>query len=314
MSIRVLHLIGGGEIGGAEQNVLNLLQGFDRNSVEPALVCLVNNSPFASLAQTEGIETKVFPTNFPQGFYALLSLLRYCRKNNIELLHCHGTRANFLGRIAARRLSIPCVSTIHSELENDSPSDLKASLAILMDKITLPWASGLITVSNNLRKSIVARTDRKDSSLPIKTIYNGCALLDFSNREELRSAFRKKLDVSDNCTVIGTIGRLHPVKGQIYLVEALKLLAKEFPDLHLLMIGEGRIPELLTDNSEALLVDPADPVELTLACSRILRDHNLSSSLIENARQKVSSFTIEKMVDETVTFYQQVIKTFSSVL
>lgn len=372
MSIRVLHIIGGGEIGGAEQNVLNLLQGFDRNMVEPALACLVKDSPFASLARSKGIETYIFPTNFPQGITALASLVSCCRKNKIELLHCHGIRSNLLGRIAAKCLSIPCISTIHSRLENDYPTAWKSSLAALLEKMTLPWASGLITVSNDLRKSVVARIDRKDSSLPIKTIYNGCAVLDFSNWEELRTDFRQKMGVSDDCIVIGTIGRLHPVKGQIYLVEALQLLAKEFPDLHLLIIGEGPlrsqlkgllneslpdhtmtgflpsawrnlpamdlfvlpslsegmglvlleaaqagvpiiasrvggIPELFTDNYEALLVDPADPLELALACSRILRDKNLSKNLVENASEKARNFTIEKMVAETTSFYQDII-------
>lgn len=372
MSIRVLHLIGGGEIGGAEQNVLNLLNGFSLEKVDPSLVCLVKNSPFATLARSCGISTAIFPMRFSLDPYPILPLLKLCRNKNIELLHCHGSRANLLGRIAARLLALPCISTLHSRPESDYPSSRKGKLALFLDNLTLPFSSGLITVSNDLEKTALLYLKRKSLPLPVETIYNGSAVLDFSNRDKLREDFRQRLNIPQDCKVIGTIGRLHPVKGQIYLIEAFKLLAKEFSGLHLLIIGEGPyhahlqalltsyqlpytmtgylpnawqalpamdlfvlpslsegmglvlleaaqaeipivasrvggIPELLTEHSEALLVSPADPLDLTLSCSRILKDKNLAKNLVVNAREKASMYTVEKMVLATAEFYERVL-------
>lgn len=377
MSTKVLHLIGGGEIGGAEQNVLNLLKNFPQEKVHSSLICLIRNSPLATLAQAQGISTEIFPMRFSLDISPLIPILHYCRKKRIELLHCHGIRANFLGRIAAKLLALPCISTIHSRPENDYTSVWKEKLALTLDNLTLPFSAGLITVSGDLQKSTSLRLKNRNLSLPVKIIYNGCATLDFSKRDELRSHFRKKWDISPNAKVIGTIGRLHPVKGQAFLIEASKLLSKQFSDLHLLIIGGGPlhtqlrdlltasqlphtitgylpaawqalpamdlfvlpslsegmglvlleaaqaripivaskvggIPELFADNSEALLTNPADPLDLTLACSKILEDKDLSKSLAENAFQKVLMYTVEKMSRDTIEFYNLIIADTSS--
>ncbi len=69
----------------------------------------------------------------------------------------------------------------------------------------------------------------------------------------------------------------------------------------------GGIPELLKDHAEALLLPPADPIALAEACRRILNDNKFAESLTENAWQKASLFTLEKMAKETVDFYAEII-------
>lgn len=373
MAIRVLHLIGGGEIGGAEQNVFNLLTNFQQEKINPSLCCLVKNSPFASLVRSHGIPTKILPMRFSLDLFPVIPLVRLCRKDKVQLIHCHGIRANLVGRIAAKILAIPCISTVHSKLETDYSSLWKGKFALYLDNLTLPLSLGVITVSSDLRRLISLSLEKKRSTMPINTIYNGITVLDFSDKDELRSHFRNKWGIPQDCTVIGTIGRLHPVKGQVFLVEALKILIKDFSDLHLLIIGEGSlhaelqdllssyglphtmagylpsawqalpamdifvlpsldegmglvlleaaqaeipvvasrvggIPELMADNSEALLVSPADPLALSQACSRILKDSTLAKNLVANARKKVGRYTIEKMAAETTEFYEQVLK------
>lgn len=372
MSIHVMHLIGGGEIGGAEQNVLNLLRSLDQKDIHAFLGCLINGSPFASLAQAEGIQTAVFPMRFALDLYPAQTIARYCRKNRINLLHCHGVRANLVGRLAAKLSSLPAISTVHSLPESDYLSARQGKTAAFVDNLTLPWSSGLITVSNQLNESISLNLKNKRLNLPVKTVYNGVPSLDFSDKDDLRANFRKKWGISDDVTVIGTIGRLHPVKGQLVLIEALKLLRQETDRLHLVIIGEGPlhdrlqellgayqishtltgylpsawqalpamdlfvlpslnegmglvlleaaqagvpivashvggIPELLRNNIDALLTRPADPVDLTLAISKILGDRNFAGKLIANAQNRASAFSLDKMTTETSNFYQQIL-------
>jgi len=250
MPIHVMHLIGGGEIGGAEQNILNLLRSLDQKEFRVFLGCLIKGSPFASLAQAEGIQTAVFPMRFALDLYPAQAITRYCRKNRIDLLHCHGIRANLAGRPAARFSSLPAISTVHSFPESDYLSVWKGKTAAFVDNLTLPWSSGLITVSNQLKESVSLNLKNKGLNLPVKTIYNGVPALDFSVKDELRANFRKNWGISDDVKLIGTIGRLHPVKGQLFLIEALKLLRQETAHLHLVIIGEGplhdRLQELLS--------------------------------------------------------------------
>jgi glycosyltransferase involved in cell wall biosynthesis len=372
MSINVLHLIGGGEIGGAEQNVLNLLKNLDRQSVNPFLGCLAKGSALAPCAQSFGIPSEIFPMQFPFDLSPLPTIIAFCRKHKIALIHAHGTRANLLGRTVARLTKIPCISTIHSLPEYDYPSSLKGRISLWVDNLTLHWSAGIIAVSVSLSQSAAIRLNRKGLTLPVNVIYNGSEIFSFTQPNQMLKAFREQWSIPDHCLVIGTIGRLHPVKGQFYLIEAMKLLTAEIPDLHLLIIGEGPlhnqlteqlklsglpftltgylpsawqalpamdlfvfpslsegmglvlleaaqagipivaskvggIPELLEDHKEALLVPPADPAAMALACSKVLKGRAFSAEMTARARQKVSQFSIEKMVQDTITFYEKII-------
>ena len=52
---------------------------------------------------------------------------------------------------------------------------------------------------------------------------------------------REKLSVPAEGFVFGTIGRLVPVKGQIHLLKAFRIVAESNPLAHLVIIGEGRV-------------------------------------------------------------------------
>ncbi|MGI5901831.1 MAG: glycosyltransferase family 4 protein [Desulfitobacteriia bacterium] len=245
MSLPVLHLIGGGEMGGAERHVQNLLLNFDRQRITPFLGCLVSPSPLALKIRSEEIEAEIFPMRFPLDPGPIKSLLRYCRNKGIKLIHCHGLRANFLGRITARLLGLPSISTIHSLPETDYLSPWKGRIAKIVDRSTLPLASGLITVSNSIKEHVLKNLNQRP--IPLRTIYNGIEELDFSKKETMRLEFRQKWGIDPEAKVLGTIGRLHPVKGQIYLIEAAKHLSIEFPNLHLLLIGSGPLKNQVED-------------------------------------------------------------------
>jgi len=377
MTIKVLHLIGGGEIAGAEKHVLSLLNHLPAENVEPMLGCLIKNSPLAAQAQARGLVSQTFPMKFPLDLTATIPIVRFGRKSQIQLLHCHGTRAGLVGRVAAKILRIPCISTVHSLPEFDYKANWKGRAALLLDYYTLPLVDAVITVSDNLKEYVLARREQKGLSFPVKTIYNGCDTMDFSERDRLRKHFRRHYGIPEHTVVLGTIGRLHPVKGQMFLIEAAQLLHKEFPDLHLLIVGEGPsrtelqqalntsglnytltgympeawrvlpamdifvlpsqhegmglvlleaaqagvpivatnvggISEILVDQSEALLVNPASPLDLTLACSRLLRDQALVQKLVTKAAEKARMFTPEKMAAETAALYKEVLNTRKS--
>jgi len=369
MPKRVIH----GEIGGAEQHVLNLLQFSAREGVAAELLCLVADSPFAALTESLGIRTAVLPMRFALDLLPVRPIVKLLDTDKIDLIHCHGTRANLVGRLSAKISSRPCISTYHSLPETDYSSPRKGRLALGIDNLTLPLGAGFITVSAYLQKDLAHRLAKKGLHKPCRTIYNGLAAFDFSHWDQMRRDFRTRWNIPVSCKLIGTIGRLHPVKGHLYLIEALKLLNQDFSDLHLLLIGEGRehqaleellisygipytltgylpdawkalpamdifvlpslsegmglvlleaaqagipivasavggIPELLKDNTEALLIQPGNPVDLTLACSRLLRDQALVQRLTLNARRRAEMFTIDQMLKDTASFYHAILE------
>ncbi|SPF55971.1 Glycosyl transferases group 1 family protein [Candidatus Desulfosporosinus infrequens] len=236
---RILHIIGGGEIGGAEQHVLSLLNDLDRSCFDPYLACLTHG-PLATLAQETNIPTRTFPMCFPLDLSPLPHLTRWARTKKINLIHTHGSRANLLGRLGAKWLGLPCLTTVHSSLAHDYLSPWSARLALGLDRLTLRLTSGIITVSNHLAQEVALRGGQN-----IETIYNGQSPCIFADPSSARHQFRKQWGIPATAFVIGTIGRLHPTKGQIYIIKAATQLCLKYPDLHLLLIGDGPLRQEL---------------------------------------------------------------------
>lgn len=234
---KILQLIGGGEIGGAELHVLTLLQNIDSERFNLLSGCLIDGS-FAQLTEGMEISTLRFPMKHALDLSPLPDLIKTVRQEQISLIHTHGSRANLLGRLAGKWLKVPVVTTIHSSLKQDYLSPGAAQLALILDRLTLPFTSGLITVSEALAHEVANRGGEN-----IRTIYNGIHPLphfdEFEYREDLRRNFRQKWGIPSDALVLGSIARLHPTKGLTYFIEAAGLLKDHFPKLHLLIVGDG---------------------------------------------------------------------------
>ncbi|MFA6807431.1 MAG: glycosyltransferase family 4 protein [Eubacteriales bacterium] len=373
MPKNILYLIGGGEIGGAEIHILGLINNLDRNNYSPYLGYLIKNGPLATDPRLRHTPSKLFSMHFPADISPLPSLIKYCKKNSISLIHAHGIRANLLGRLTAQILKIPCISTIHSDPAYDYPASWKGRLALFTETLTLPLSSGLITVSNSIRKNYSVRIPLLNSlNFPIQTIYNCCPPICTVDNISLRNNFRMKWNISQDSIVVGTIGRLHRVKGQIYLIKALIALVSKIPHIHFVLVGEGilykelhqildssnlpytmtgflsdaksalpaldvfvlpslsegmgivlleamqaaipivasdtgGIAELLNNNIDSLLTPPGDIHELENAIYKISSDSELSQKLTSNAKKRVISFSLERMLSETQNFYYQIL-------
>lgn len=244
----ILQLIGGGEIGGAEQHVLTLLQELDSARLTLISGCLIEG-PFAHLTEELGISTLRFPMKHALDLSRIPSLLTELRKNKINLIHTHGSRANLLGRLAGHWAKIPVVSTYHSSLRQDYLSPTAAHVALGLDRLTLPLTSGIITVSEALSHEVAARGGRN-----LRTIYNGIQplphLQEKTYRQNQRYLFRKQWGIPDNALVLGSIARLHPTKGLETLIEAAAQLLPQFPHIHLLLIGDGPLRSDLEESLE----------------------------------------------------------------
>lgn len=86
--MKVIHLISGGDTGGAKTHVLSLLQGLEGH-VELTLVCFMEG-PFAQEARELGIPTVVLPGH--NILRVLRALKKMIREGGYDLIHCHGSR------------------------------------------------------------------------------------------------------------------------------------------------------------------------------------------------------------------------------
>ena len=231
--MKVIHLISGGDTGGAKTHVHSLLQNLSRG-MDITLVCF-RDGPFAREAAELGIETRVCSGGF---FTALREVRRMIAEEGFELVHTHGSRANLAGAILRSTCGRPVVSTIHSDYRLDYMGrPLAAATYGVLNVLALRRIKYHVGVSDAMRDLLISRRFPRETTF---AIYNG---LDFSREPKRhdRAAFcaRVGANVAPGDIVVGAAARLDPVKDLATLVRGFAAAREGHPELKLIIAGEG---------------------------------------------------------------------------
>ncbi len=232
--MKILHMISGGDVGGAKTHVLSLLEGLCREDTVK-LLCFTEGE-FAQEARELGIPTLVFSGKNPISVSG--QILELIRAEGYEILHCHGARANLMALLLRRKLSIPAISTVHSDYRLDYIGRPFANLTFgNINRIALPRFDAWVSVSDPMTQTLSVRGFDPQR---IFTLHNG---VDFSaepshcSREEY---FRKiGLEATEDSVVFGIAARINPVKDMTTLVTAFAPVAKAHPSARLIIAGRG---------------------------------------------------------------------------
>ena len=249
--MKVIHLISGGDTGGAKTHIHTLLQGLNRH-IQADMVCFTDG-PFTQEARDLGIHTDVLSGSPP----AVLKALRdKIRQGGYDLIHCHGSRGNLMGALLSGATGLPVVSTVHSDPRIDY---MGRPLAALTFGTLNSWA--LRRIPNHIgvsRPMVDLLIDRGYDPQAVFDIPNG---LDFSNpaaqltrREYLDSL---GLDWPDDSVIAGIAARLNPVKDMGTLLRGFALARREQPRLRLIIAGEGEEGPALRQLAQELEVADA---------------------------------------------------------
>ena len=231
--MKVIHLISGGDTGGAKTHVHSLLQNLSR-SVTVTLVCF-RGGPFAEEAAALGIDTRVMDGGF---FHALREVRALIAAEGCDIIHCHGSRANLAGALLRMSTRKPVVSTVHSDYRLDYLGRPAAALTYgKLNVFALRHIKYHIGVSDAMRALLISRGFPRATTF---AIYNG---LDFSRSvpQPDRAAFYARVgaNVGPGDVVVGAAARLDPVKDLSTLVRGFALAKKSVPGLKLIIAGEG---------------------------------------------------------------------------
>jgi glycosyltransferase involved in cell wall biosynthesis len=155
-----------------------------------------------------------------------------------DLVHAHFTwSAGCAGARLKEEHDIPLVITAHGYDIYSLPfkdDEWREKIEFVLNK-----ADVIITVS----KSNQACIKKLDVSTPVSVIPNGFMSDLFYPRDSLEC--RKVLNLPLDKKIILTVGNLEPVKGQRYLLEAVKAIITERKDVLCIIVGVGRLHNAL---------------------------------------------------------------------
>lgn len=176
-----------------------------------------------SQAATKGLRLRV-----------LWALYKHCREQRYDAVVVHRFKPINLLMLLNLCLKIPaCIGVLHGLGEFDRGYRQWIMRRLLTDA----WR--FVGVSRAVREDLLASRCNltQDNTLQINNA------IDIDRAESLqleRGVARERLRLGPGDTVIGTIGRLVPVKGHIFLVQAFARLKDDFPQARLVIIGDGR--------------------------------------------------------------------------
>ena len=248
--MKVIHLISGGDSGGAKTHVHSLLQNLSR-TIDVTMVCFMEG-PFAQEARELGIRTVVLPGRDLLRVYR--TLRRLVVEEGYQIIHCHGARGNLMGALLRRSTGLPVVTTVHSDYRLDYLGRPFSRITYgTINTIALRLLDYRIGVSDAMTDLLISRKFDPDK---LFTIYNG---LDFTprtpamTREEYWKSVGLKAD--ENSVVVGIAARLNPVKDIATLVRGFALAHETCPNLRLLIAGDGEQMDMLKNLARELGVE-----------------------------------------------------------
>ena len=248
--MKVIHLISGGDSGGAKTHVLSLLQDLNK-TITAQLVCF-RDGPFAEEARAMGIPTMICGgNNIP---HLRRELAAYIQQGGYQLIHCHGSRANMIGALLRKPTGLPVVSTVHSDYKLDYMGRPFARLTFgAINAWALRHLDYRIGVSDAMVDLLIDRGFPPDRFF---AIYNG---IDFTPAPPQgdRLAYLRGLgaDVEENSVVVGIAARLNPVKDMSTLIRGFAEGHKSCPRLRLIIAGNGEERQKLEDLAKELGVE-----------------------------------------------------------
>ena len=248
-SVRILHLIETLKLGGAEKALYTVLSAMDKHKrFESMVCCLFEDGPIAS--RLEQLKIPVYnlhmksPYDWRKGVFRLAEIIK---ENKIDIVHTHLFYANVYGRIAGCLSGVKTIiTTLHNPdytYEDNGRFSFKARK--LIDKYTgRMFNRRFIAVSQSVKDDYQKHMGLKD----IDVLYNSIDFKELKINPSLDiQAERKALGLEKEDFVLLNIGRLHNQKGQIYLLEAMKILTKENARFKLLIVGAGPLRQRLSD-------------------------------------------------------------------
>ncbi len=261
--ILILYLITSTNVGGTEKALYELISRLNRNEYA-IYVCSLKkpgasaqkiadeSDGFYSLGLSEAGGLKAAVTFLP----ALLRLFRLTRRLKPHILHSFMFRANIMGRIAARMGGVPIVISSIRVIESDK------QFKHLIDRLTSSLVDKYTAVTEAVRTFTITRT--RINPEKIVTIYNG---IDCTSAEKKDAP---EFIVKNNTTKIALAGRFHEQKGHAILIEALKTIVPQAPEIMVYFFGEGpdenHIKRLVVEQGVADHVMFAGVVDNLRAC------------------------------------------------
>lgn len=249
-----LQLIGSFHIGGSERQALQLTRLLKADDWSVCLATLNRNGYLLGEAEDLGFnDIPEFPLTSFYDLNFVTQVRRFARHlvdRNIDVVQTHDFYTNVFG-IAGMRLA-GIKGKIASKRET---LGIRSSTQRFIEQRMFGMADAIVANAQAVKTHLVNRGVRAEK---IEVVYNGLDLDRLKPRSTDRNAILASLGlpVIENIKFITLVANLrHDVKNLPMLLRSAAIVAKNFPDAHFVLAGEGELRKGLEAHSKELKIE-----------------------------------------------------------
>lgn len=245
--MRVLHIITGLGIGGAEFMLSRLLAGLDPKQVASHVIALKEGGPVASQISARNIPVEIMglDTFMPRTLMPL-RLARRIKRISPDLIQTWMYHSDLIGGVAARLArpfgpGIPVAWGVRQSVVN--PALLKPATwrVIRTAAIASHFLPQSIVV--NAQASFASHAALGYATGKFVLIPNGFDSMRFQPDGRARSHLRQRLGIAPETILVGLAGRLDPHKDYPGFLTAARAISAQRSDIAFVAAGEGVEPK-----------------------------------------------------------------------
>ena len=158
-----------------------------------------------------------------------------------SIVHTHGAKSGFIGRLVAYLCRIPIiVHTYHGHVFHSYYGTIKSRIIVLIERTLASISTDIICLSN-YQKFELEDVYRITNASKLSIIPLGINQDSFlKEADKKRKSFRSLYSIGENDIAIGIIGRIVPIKNHfMFLNAAIQLMNNGNDNLYFFIVGDG---------------------------------------------------------------------------
>jgi glycosyltransferase involved in cell wall biosynthesis len=238
--INILYVITQLELGGAQRQLLSLVRCLNKEQYNLFLFTAQKGLLVEEALSLSGLtffRSKHLkrPINFLEDLLTTVEIVRFIKKNKIDIVHTHSSKAGILGRWAGALAKAKIIlHTVHGWSFNDFQKPFLRKFYIGLERFSGKFTDKIIAVSDHDKQKGLSHKIGSDGKYFL--LRYGIDRAQFGGRDP---SIRKELGIGDDAQVIGTIACFKPQKALEDFVKLAFLARQVFPRVKFLVIGDG---------------------------------------------------------------------------
>lgn len=262
--IRVLIFITRLELGGAQKKQLYFMRHLSREKFDVSLLAGSGGMLDAEARQIPGARVFLWDSVRHQihpfwDLWAVFKLARFLKKESIDVVYTHSSKAGVIGRLAARLAGVKVVHHYHGFAFHERQNLILRAFYVAVEKFAAGCADLLLCDAHeNIQKALANGIGRPEQFQVLR-----CGI---DTQELLRipadsAGLRQEFQIPASAPVVGTVGNFKSQKSPMDLLRVAETVISRRPDTFFFLAGDGPERPML----ESRIAQSSHPRQIILA-------------------------------------------------